>query len=171
MNFLKMNYNDYAQNWRDVIRPMILKRDNYKCRKCGVLHRSRVYKSSAGNYIVCDEFIEAWAKEQGKKVFTLYLQVAHIDHDKSNNHPSNLISLCPVHHAKFDSEHKKLNRLIFRTKTIESKKTIKVQPSKNDCINLFEVKQLINEYTGVKLPVSDVKNIVDKILSYGASID
>ena len=171
MNFWKMNHKDYAENWRDVIRPLILKRDNYKCRECGVLHRSRVYKSTAGSYVVCDEFIEAWAKEQGKKVFTLYLQVAHIDNDKTNNEPSNLITLCPVHHAKMDSDYKKLKRLIFRSKTTENKISNKVQPSQRSCINLFEIKQLINEFTGVKLPVSDVKIIVDKILSYGTSID
>ncbi len=109
-----MNKKEYHPNWTDVIRPSILKRDGYKCRSCGMRHKLRVYKDSRGKYVECDEFIETWAKKNGKKVFTLYLQVAHLDNDKTNNAPENLLSLCPRCHSIRDREHKALLRKIYR---------------------------------------------------------
>ena len=94
-----MNYNDYPPEWKDTIRPAILKRDNYTCQNCGIAHRSRVYKNKSGGYVVCDDFIQEWAKAQGFKVFTLFLQVAHLNHIKSDCRPENLRSLCPKCHG------------------------------------------------------------------------
>lgn len=115
-----MQYKEYSPDWRDIIRPAILKRDNYKCKVCGINHKIRVYKNKAGKYVECDKFIEEWAKANGYKVFTLYLQVAHMDHNKQNNDPSNLVTLCPVHHAKNDAQHKSIQRKIFKKNVEET---------------------------------------------------
>lgn len=114
-----MNKHEYSPDWTDIIRPAILKRDNYQCRVCGIRHKSRVYKASKGNYVICDEFTEQWAAANNKRVFTLFLQVAHVNHDKSDNRPDNLMLLCPRHHSQFDAHHKKLQRITFSTITHE----------------------------------------------------
>jgi 5-methylcytosine-specific restriction endonuclease McrA len=154
-----MNYKEYAPDWKDVIRPTILKRDNYKCAVCGAQHRARVYKLSNGAYQICDEFTEEWAKANNKKVFTLYLQVAHLDHNKQNNDPANLKTLCPFHHAKNDAEHKKFSRIIYRKKIIQEKKNL-------DPLNLEERRQLklnvkkwIREETGVNVPLQQIEEL------------
>lgn len=109
-----MDYSQYHDDWRTVIRPAILERDRQCCRRCGIHNKIRVYKNSTNNYVVCDEFIEQWAVNNGYRVFTLALHVAHIDHDKSNNDPDNLISLCPKCHALFDSAQKKLAKITYK---------------------------------------------------------
>lgn len=116
-----MNYSEYSKDWKDIIRPSILKRDHYKCRKCGIPHKIRVYKNSRREYVECDDFIEAWAKNEGKKVFTLYLQVAHLDHDKSNNDPENLMTMCPRCHGKYDKEHKAFMKKVYTKSAQKSK--------------------------------------------------
>lgn len=107
-----MNKKEYHPDWDDIIRPQILKRDQYKCRHCGIRHKAVVYTDSKNNYVECDDFIERWARANGKKVFTLYLHVAHLDQDKNNNDPSNLVTLCPRHHSKFDAQYKSFKRII-----------------------------------------------------------
>lgn len=152
-----MDYSKYSPDWKDIIRPSILKRDNYKCKVCGIVHKTRVYKNKAGKYVECDEFIEVWAKSNGFKVFTLYLQVAHLDHNKSNNDPSNLITLCPVHHAKNDAQHKAFSRKVYKKKidvnpVYVSKYFLLFEHMKNEHNLILTDSQLI-----------DIVNIVDSL--------
>lgn len=158
-----MDYKQYHHNWRDIIRPGILKRDQYKCRHCGIRHKTRVFRKSKGEYQICDFFIEQWAVEQGKRVFTVFLQVAHIDQDKSNNNPDNLMTLCPVCHGKFDKQHKQLARTFF-------KKQIQDNPTEQLKIYSLEDKSLIGEViiqirnlTGVRLTEKQSKSIINLI--------
>ena len=65
----------YPGNWTDTLRDLIRKRDNYTCQECGG-HQD----DSSG-----------WNK---------VLDVHHIDYDKGNLDPKNLISLCRSCHAK-----------------------------------------------------------------------
>lgn len=62
---------EYSHDWKRVAR-QIRKRDNYTCRKCG----------------------EAFPKSSKS------LHVHHIDLDRSNNNPDNLITLCAACHSK-----------------------------------------------------------------------
>ncbi len=112
-----MDYSKYHPDWKDVIRPSILARDNYTCQSCRIKHKSKVYKLSSGKYHVCDEFEYAWAKANDRNPFVLYLQVAHLDNDKSNNHETNLLSLCPRCHSKRDAEFKSFMRKVYKDKT------------------------------------------------------
>lgn len=97
-----MKFNEYAPDWRDTIRPAILKRDQYRCKHCGVKHRAKGYYDNSGYFIECDEFMIEWAKRNNIKPFTMYLQVAHLDQNKQNNDDKNLLSLCPRCHGKYD---------------------------------------------------------------------
>jgi 5-methylcytosine-specific restriction endonuclease McrA len=160
-----MDYSKYHNDWRDVIRPKILERDQYKCRSCGVKHKSRVYRLTKGTYMELDSFTEEWAKSVGKKVYTLFLQVAHLDQDKRNNEHSNLISLCPVCHGRYDKRHKQLKRKIFET-DIKSSSTVKpIIHSIDDKVKIEKIKTLVKTYTGVKLSDNQINQLVLIILN------
>ena len=155
-----MNYEDYHDDWRDIIRPAILKRDQYKCRTCGIPHKSTVYSASKGAYVICDDFMKEWAINQGKKVFTIYLQVAHLNHDKSDNRPENLLTLCPRHHSIMDAEHKKLLRLTYRSKvrSQKSKSSPKYITPRGEMLR--EIQKLIKQLTGIKIELHQAEQIL-----------
>lgn len=159
-----MNYKEYSPDWKDIIRPAILKRDNYICQVCGVRHKSKVYKDSRQNYVVCDEFIEQWAKANGRKVFILYLQVAHLDHNKDNNDPQNLRTLCPRHHALYDKEHKKFQRILYREKTTVNQANKLENSLDSYSKNISEVKTIIRKYTKTTVSTLDAENILNSII-------
>lgn len=112
------NLKDYHPEWRDRIRPEILKRDKFRCAVCGVKQKTVGYRDSKQRFIQCDEFMVQWAKDQGIKTFTVYLSVIHLDHNKKNNEPSNLRTACQLHHNRHDHHHRKMNRALRKqTKT------------------------------------------------------
>lgn len=108
------NRASYAPDWLDTIRPAILKRDNYKCKHCRVEHRTPYYKDEKGITHQCDKWLAQWAQSNGYHVRVLFLQVAHLDQDPTNNSPANLLTLCPACHFRFDNKHNKLKRLASR---------------------------------------------------------
>ena len=165
-----MDYSQYHSDWRDIIRPAILKRDGYKCKHCGIRHKSRVYKDTTGKYVECDTFMEEWAKSNGRKVFTLYLQVAHINHDKNNNEPSNLMTLCPIHHARFDTEHKKLARISFRSQIRgdQAKKQNKNMIDRGKLLQLLQ--SSIRTHVGTKPSLIECEAILNDFLTSFRSI-
>jgi len=160
-----MDYSQYHSDWRDIIRPAILKRDQYKCKHCGIKHKSRVYKDTTGKYVECDTFMEEWAISTGRKVFTLYLQVAHIDHDKNNNAPSNLMSLCPVHHARFDTEHKKLARIMYKSEIRDDQAKKQTKKLLDRGALLTNLQLFIRRHTGTKPTLIECEAILNDFLS------
>jgi len=70
-----ISFEPYPMDWTEDIREAIRKRDNYVCQMCGI-HQ--------------DE-LKGWNKK---------LDVHHIDYDKDNLNPENLISLCKSCHMK-----------------------------------------------------------------------
>lgn len=154
-----MDYSEYHPNWRDIIRPAILQRDNFRCRVCGIQHKSIVYKLSSGAYMECDEFTAEWARNAGKKVFKLHLQIAHIDHDKMNNEPENLITLCPRHHSRMDAEHKKFIRISYRTKAKESRQFATSEYFEDRSSALREIVKLIHEITSFKIDLHQAEQV------------
>ena len=114
------NKSHYPENWVDTIRPAILKRDNYKCTKCGIKHRSYVLVDSKGNQTVIDKDEYNEYKAYGAKAYRIFLQVCHLDNVKSNCDNTNLVSMCPKCHHVNDREHKRLMRLAPPIKAIPS---------------------------------------------------
>lgn len=108
MAFKKDNY---PENWKDEIRPAVLKRDGYKCGICKVRQRAKGYRDVKGVFVDCDEFMLAWAKKQGLKVFTIFLSVMHLDHNTQNNDLQNLLSGCQQCHNRHDKNHRAMNRI------------------------------------------------------------
>jgi len=160
-----MDYSQYHPDWRDVIRPAILKRDGYKCAHCGIKHKARVYKDTTGKYVDCDDFMEQWAKSNGRKVFTLYLQIAHLDHNKQNNDPSNLKALCPVHHARFDTEHKKLARIMYREDIRGDQAKKRTKKILDRGILLGRLRDSIRLHIGSRISLIDAEAILNDLLT------
>jgi len=88
---------DYAQNWKSLCK-LVKDRDRWICQACG---KTR--------------------KRWGHK-----LHVHHIDGDKTNNHPHNLIAICSVchYHAHNDSDLSVRLRAIAEANTIDESKYI-----------------------------------------------
>lgn len=105
------NKKKYSEEWTDTIRPNILKRDNYKCTRCGVKHRAYVLVDSSNNYTLIDkdEYIDY--RQYGAKTYRIFLQVHHIDGNRNNNIDTNLISVCVNCHFALEKELNRLKRL------------------------------------------------------------
>ena len=105
-----MKKSNYTDNWSDTIRPAILKRDNYKCKKCKVKHRSKGYYENKNTFVECDEFMIDYARKREFKLITIILQVHHKNQNKQDNTDSNLITLCPRCHFEADREYNVLKK-------------------------------------------------------------
>ena len=100
----------YSEDWTDKIRPAILKRDNYKCKKCKVKHRARGYYDSTNEFVECDEHMLQFAIKNNLKIIRIILQVHHRNRNKEDNSNENLITLCPKCHLNEEREFNILKR-------------------------------------------------------------
>lgn len=104
------NKSRYADEWKDVIRPDILRRDLYRCTQCKAPQRSIGYYDKNESFIPCDFLMADWARAHGFRMYKIHLQVAHLDNNPANNEYSNLRTLCPRHHLQLDNSHTLLIR-------------------------------------------------------------
>ena len=105
------NKDRYNEDWADIIRPLILLRDKYICKICGVRHKkSYVFNKDGSKFEIPENEIKEW-KSYGDKAYKVFLQVAHLDQDPSNNDDGNLLSMCPKCHLNYDREHNNLKRI------------------------------------------------------------
>lgn len=103
---MPINYKDYPENWKDEIRPAILKREGNKCKFCGVPNRVEIIRENGVDWLIVDEFEKDWAKRHGIKVIKVVLTIAHLDQDRNNNNYNNLAALCQRCHLRHDHPHK-----------------------------------------------------------------
>jgi hypothetical protein len=80
-----ISYKGYSNNWDDNLRDFIRTRDNFICQECGV------HQEELGG-------------------FYNKLDVHHIDYNKDNCDPKNLISLCRSCHIKTNSDRNKWSK-------------------------------------------------------------
>ena len=107
---MPVDYNNYPPHWKDRIRPDILKRDGYRCKKCGLRHKITGYRDQNGAFIECDEFMTRWAHENGKKPFRIILTVAHLCHYSHCDNYLHLVALCQRCHFRLDAPIKAILR-------------------------------------------------------------
>ena len=124
---MPINYQDYSRNWFTEIRPNILKRANNCCEFCGVQNYAlyignpdtrqiqlppptnahtdcRDYKSSR-------LFAKLLNDRVGLKVWkVVVITIAHLNHDTTNDSPTNLKALCQRCHLKHDMKRHLHNR-------------------------------------------------------------
>ncbi len=105
------NKHKYPENWTDEVRPAILKRDGYKCQHCNIKHRTYLFIDQNNKRIMVNRAEHEELKAGGYKTYRVFLQVAHIDNDPSNNDFVNLLSLCPACHHNQDKHWKALMRI------------------------------------------------------------
>lgn len=108
--FMPIDYSKYPPDWKDKIRPDILRRDHYKCKFCRIQHRAIGYRDKSGQFIECDNFMEMWAEKAGKRVFQVILTIAHLDQNIENNDYSNLAALCQKCHLNHDRPYNQVKR-------------------------------------------------------------
>lgn len=113
-----MEFNKYSEDWNDKIRPGILKRDNYKCQECGVVHKRYIIRDKTGGwkYIEKVEYEEYCSLKM--RVYRIFLQVAHLDSNKDNNEDSNLRTMCLWCHLRYDKSWKQLLRIAKKNTNI-----------------------------------------------------
>ena len=109
---MPIDYSKYPPDWKERIRPEILKRAKYKCENCGAPHKSfRVDVSKGCVYYLNSED----AKQENKlgiKTTRIILTISHQDHNIMNNEYNNLKALCQKCHLKYDKELHLMNRKI-----------------------------------------------------------
>jgi hypothetical protein len=132
---MPIDYKKYPANWKSEIRPTILKRANNCCENCGLKNHEIGYRDATGYFygwqtienlleikgydIFCHELSNCYDKNGNPtKPLKIVLTVAHLDHDVTNNDPSNLKALCQKCHLSLDLKQHRENA----RKTIQNKK-------------------------------------------------
>lgn len=106
-----------------------------------------------------------WARNAGRKVFKVSLQIAHIDNNKLNNEPENLLTLCPRHHAKMDADHKRFLRISFREKVAESKHLPLPEELKVNTEIFRAISDRVKEFTHVRIETTQAEDLYFLILN------
>lgn len=109
---MPIDYTKYNSEWFTRIRPEALEKAKHKCEICGVKNYAIGYRDKEGNFVECDLFMQAWARNNNFRVFKIILTISHQDHDIDNNEPENLKALCQKHHLQHDQEQHIMNRKI-----------------------------------------------------------
>ena len=104
------DYSKYHPEWKERIRPDILRRANWKCEFCGVQSRAIGYREKDGTFVECDSYMQKWAIDHGFKIIKIVLTIMHLDHDITNNEYTNLKSGCQRCHNKYDMPNRIKNR-------------------------------------------------------------
>ena len=106
-----VNKKGYSQDWVDIVRPNVLRRDKYRCTHCGLSNRVR-YTIEGNKRVVLDD---AWLVNRytalGFKVLKVQLQIAHQCNTKACCNESHLITLCSSCHLRYDKHIHVITRL------------------------------------------------------------
>lgn len=105
-----MNIAEYHPDWR-WISMQIREQADHQCEWCGVPNHA-VGARDRNNHWHNADAIDHMNSDVGyglfgdyPKIIRIVLTVAHIDHDKANNDPSNLAALCQRCHLNHDRLH------------------------------------------------------------------
>ncbi len=125
---MPIDYKKYPANWKTEIRPAILKRAGNKCEQCRVPNHSlicrgiwgnkpvwqnddgQIHCAETGQYMASSYVGDVWQTVK-QPLVKIVLTIAHLDHDLTNNHYSNLKALCQRCHLK----HERLLAALFKT--------------------------------------------------------
>lgn len=155
-----MKYQLYPADWKTIIRPSILARDQFVCQHCGIGHGWRVVKTASGGYSKVDDFIESVNGYEGQKIFRVWLHIAHLDHIKENIEPSNLLTLCPYHHAKYDKHQKSFMRKVYLKAAKESNADFKADKSAAFHEKVQAIKAIISSSEGLTPSAETCREII-----------
>ncbi len=104
----------YPTAWR-TIREGILLRANNRCETCLAPNAETIARHDDGRSYMLDRGdvfdaetgahlgVARGSEYDARRFVRVVLTVAHLDHDESNNDPSNLRALCQLHHLRHDA--------------------------------------------------------------------
>lgn len=150
--------------WTKVVRPAILKRDQYKCRVCGIAQHSLVYINSLGNYTLCDDFVYSWAIKNNKSPFKVWLKVACLDGSDYSEDPDNLITLCAHHYNYVGNDIFKAMRakLAEQTTSLEMAPAFHLDRWREEVIRPFA--KALKQITGVKITNLESSQLINNLI-------
>jgi 5-methylcytosine-specific restriction endonuclease McrA len=96
-----------SQEWLSL-RAKVLRRARYRCQDCGVLDRTIIFRFRDDHLPYDRKTIDLWGHRHAPsqvELLTVFLTVAHLDHDPTNNSFRNLRVLCGGCHLRHDLEH------------------------------------------------------------------
>lgn len=100
------DYSTFPANWTTEIRPAILRRADSCCEWCGapngMLARRLKYNPGVRVYAWHKQDWDAASGDEWSAAFKVVLTIAHLDQDRTNNNPKNLMALCQRCHLMFD---------------------------------------------------------------------
>lgn len=153
-----MNINEYE--FSNVVRPLVMKRDGYSCKSCGVRDKTIVYNNARGVYVECDEFTAEWAKANGKSVFKVVLEVVQVDPTIDSFAPSNLVTYCKKCKHKAHRLLKRKKIQAFKGVMEWEKKYTLPGKNLNTLTVITAVRSLIEEDTGVTISTKKIKELI-----------
>lgn len=109
------NYADYPEDWKTVVRPRVLLRDQNRCKFCGLENQKVGYRDSTGDFHVADDG-DILDNPDGVKLIKIVLTIAHLDGDTRNNEDQNLAALCQRCHLRHDRDQHARSRVENRDK-------------------------------------------------------
>ena len=118
---MPIDYKNYHPDWKDIIRPDILKRDGYKCKHCGISNRTLFIWEGSKRVIIDDPWLHSYYVNKSIKLSKVVLTIAHLDGNRDNNDYINLAALCQSCHLNHDKHQHVMSRLINAAKKRETK--------------------------------------------------
>jgi hypothetical protein len=106
-----VNNKGYAIDWRDVVRPSVLKRDGYKCMHCGLSNRTLYTWENKVRIILDDDWLLKRYQQLKFKILKITLQIAHQCNNKACVNEFHLITLCDSCHLRLDKHTHVITRL------------------------------------------------------------
>ena len=125
---MPIDYKLYHPNWKTVIRPDILNRDENCCKFCKVPNGitvcrgkwcdvdayqdedGEIFDADNGTYLGDDYVGEVWGGTGKQVIAKIVLTIAHLDHNIDNNNYDNLAALCQRCHNRYDRKNRDKNR-------------------------------------------------------------
>ena len=97
-----LNALGYDVNWRDIVRPEILKVYKYKCSECGLSNHTKYTYENGNRVILDDDWLLNKYKDTGFKISCIHLSISHQCHTKSCINTQHLVTRCQSCHLRYD---------------------------------------------------------------------
>jgi hypothetical protein len=111
---MPINYSHYPPNWFSEIRPAILARAGDACERCHLPNGILGHRDRQGTFWPYPDSPPPGGWTANTHLFKIILTIAHLDHDTTNNQPSNLQALCQHCHLTHDLPHHRRNAALTR---------------------------------------------------------
>jgi len=97
---MPIDYTKYPADWKTVIRPRILQREDNRCKWCQRANGEHLPAKCCREPIFDDRHR---CRSCGKPRPKVVLTIAHLDHDITHNADDNLAALCQKCHLTYDA--------------------------------------------------------------------